>query len=81
MLLQKPRVLGVEQEHDAHDEHVQAALLARVVVKVLVLSGKRAVEAADHLARLHGQLVLAHEAAVRLVGEEREQVGFLRQLG
>ena len=79
MLLEQPSILGVEQEHEAHDEDVEAALFDRVRVDVFVLCRQALVQAADDLARLDRELFLLHQTRSTLVDQESEQVKLIRQ--
>ena len=79
-LVQQPRVFGVEQKDQAHDEHVEAALLVPIGVDVLVLLRQLRIQLAHQLAGLHRQLLLALDARVALVRKEGQQVQLRRQL-
>lgn len=82
--LQQVGVLGVEQEDDAGDEHVERALLlARrlvVAIDVVVLLGEGVVEPRHVLTSLDRQLLLSMESARLVRREEGEHVKLVRQL-
>lgn len=74
--MQEVGVLGVEQEDDSGDEHIEGALLLlcplALLLNVVVLLGKGIVEPGDVGPGLDGELLLLVQAA-RLVGGQKGQ--------
>ncbi len=84
MRLQEVGVLGVEQEDDSGDEHVEGALfLLRpliLLLNVVVLFGEGIVEPGDVGPSLDGELLLLVQAARLVGGQEGQEIQTVREL-
>lgn len=84
MRLQEVGVLGVEQEDDSGDEHVEGALLLLrpliLLLNVVVLLGEGIVEPGDVGPSLDGKLLLLVQAARLVGGQEGQKIQAVREL-